>query len=141
MDVFRRDLSNDQLTKHVKVVTPEQQEYVKNSKPWSLAYDKFPSIVLIPESLEELQGIVRILNRHDEIDFATRGRGCGSSSAKDVIISMSAAAWQGIELVDDDGAGSVIVEVGAGTDWGDVDRGVGKLAPGHVGMCSQRLNL
>lgn len=107
--------------------------FERNTKPWSLAYDKKPKFVVIPESIEQLQSVVDIFRKSKPLDFAVRGRGCGSSSAADAIISLSASAFQHVEVISRDERDSVIVEVGAGTEWGDVDRKIEELAPEYVG--------
>lgn len=62
------------------------------------------------------------------MDFAARCGGCGSTSAKDVLISM--AAFDGVRF--DEAAKTVVVS--AGQIWGDVDSKMEELAPGHADM-------
>lgn len=68
------------------------------------------------------------LANETDLDFAVKCGGCGSVSAKDVLISM--AAFNGVEF--DESSRTVVV--GAGQTWGDVDRKMEGLAPGYAGM-------
>ena len=69
------------------------------------------------------------------LSFAIRGRGCGSASASDILISLSAPDFQAINLIqhknDSDNKGPII-DVSAGCNWGAVDAFVEKEAPGFA---------
>lgn len=102
------------------ILDPTSPHFATNSAPWSLAYDKSPSLVLIPSTLEQLQATVKCLCDSD-LDFAVRGRGFGSSSAADVVLSMTAFD----EITFDEKA--QIIQIGAGLDWGEVDERLATL--------------
>lgn len=107
------------------VFEPNSPAFASNAVPWSLSYDQSPQLVLRPSTEPLLQGVVKYLYNSD-LDFAIRSRGLGSSSAKDVILSLSAFA----NLTFDDAR--EIVEVGAGLDWGEVDTKLAALAPDYL---------
>ena len=116
----------------VRVYDAAHPEYRENTKPWSLAYDKHPTVLLIPQTVEQLQLIVKTLYDHEDIDFAIRGRGCGSASASDVLVSLSAKPFQEISLVSSGATHGLLVDVGGGTEWGAVDAFMEEHAPGNV---------
>lgn len=89
--------------------------FTSNTVPWSLSYDQKPLLALLPSSLSSLQAVIKYLYEHENIDFAIRGRGVGSASAQDVIVSMS--SWTDVVFDEE----QKIVDIGAGNDWGDVD--------------------
>ena len=61
------------------------------------------------------------------LDFGIRSGGLGSSSAKDVVVSMS--AFDDVVFSPEDET----VLIGAGQTWGDVDRKMADVAPGYAG--------
>lgn len=89
--------------------------FTSNTVPWSLSYDQRPSLSLVPSSLTSFQAVIKYLYEHEDIDFAIRGRGVGSASAQDVVVSMS--NWTDVVFDQD----QKTVDIGAGSDWGDVD--------------------
>jgi len=101
-----------------EIIDKTSPHFTDHSVPWSLAYDRSPQLVLVPSSIEYLQTAVQRLCELD-VDFAVRGRGVGSSSARDVILSMRSFD----EIKFDENSSTVVI--GAGLDWGQVD---GKLA-------------
>lgn len=107
------------------ILEPSSRDFKSHSTPWSLSYDRSPAIVVVPSTLEELTLVVKYLYDSD-LDFAVRGRGVGSASASDVILSLK--AFQ--DVVFDEA--SLTVELGAGLEWGQVDERLITLAPGYV---------
>lgn len=97
-----------------EIIEPSSPSFKSHSTPWSLSYDKHPTLVLAPSTIERVQAVVKLLCE-TSLDFAVRGRGVGSASASDVILSMK--AFQEIRFDEHKG----MVEVGAGLDWGQVD--------------------
>ncbi|KAK1634119.1 FAD binding domain-containing protein [Colletotrichum phormii] len=69
------------------VITPDDPSYKLHSEPFAIQKQLNPSMVLVPSTIEELSSIVRFLYS-SSLDFAIRGHGFKSPSAKDVIISM-----------------------------------------------------
>lgn len=114
-DCFRSILPLDEF------VAAADSTFKSHTLPWSLSYDQCPSLALIPSSLSSLQAVIKYLYEHDKIDFAIRGRGVGSASAKDVIVCMT--MWTEITF----DAANLTVELGAGLDWGEVDTQLAKL--------------
>lgn len=80
-----------------------------------------------PQIVPALQKILQYLCESD-LDFAVRSGGVGSSSAKDVVLSLTAFNEMKVD------AASETVIIGAGQPWRDVDRKMEELAPGYVGM-------
>lgn len=120
-------LSSLELKSRLELIVPDDEIFLPNTPhfkahttPWSLFYDRNPSIVLVPSTLTTLQEVVRFLHDSD-FDFAVRGRGCGNSSAADVVLSMR--SFDKI-LFDRE---NETVSIGAGLDWGQVDEGLATL--------------
>lgn len=102
-------------------------DFRSHSVPWSLSYDRQPSLAIAPSSLAQVQNIVKYLYDHKTIDFAIRGRGTGSTSAQDVILSM-----RNFNDITFDEAKQE-VEIGAGCDWGEVDSRLAALVSESIG--------
>ncbi|KAK3670285.1 hypothetical protein LTR78_009839 [Recurvomyces mirabilis] len=98
-----------------EVFEPGQQEYKTQSLPWSRHAEQNPKLVVQPTTLERLQEVVKFLYISD-LDFAIRNTGTGSVSASDVLVSM-----HGFKSFAFDEASESII-VGAGLDWGEVDK-------------------
>ncbi|KAL9079663.1 MAG: hypothetical protein Q9159_007709 [Coniocarpon cinnabarinum] len=115
----------------LKTFTSRDSVYQENTVPWSLSYDASPALLLIPDSISQLQTAIRNLYA-TSLDFTVRGRGCGSASAKDVLISLSAPAFQNISLVSATESEGPVIDVAAGCDWSAVDAFVEENLPGHA---------
>jgi FAD/FMN-containing dehydrogenase len=100
-------------------------DFRSHTLPWSLSYDRSPELAVTPSSLEQLQQAIKYLYDSD-LEFAARGKGVGSASASDVVLSLR--AFQDV-LFDE---ASLTVQIGAGLDWGQVDTKLATLAPGYV---------
>lgn len=119
--------ANVELADVFETILPESEildrsspEFPRHSTPWSVAYEKSPKLVLVPSTLERLQATVKKLCEMD-VDFAVRGRGVGSSSASDVILSMRSFEEIGFD------ENSEAVLLGSGLDWGQVDEKLATL--------------
>ncbi|RYP04715.1 hypothetical protein DL764_004265 [Monosporascus ibericus] len=107
------------------VLEPGSTAFASHSLPWSLSYEKSPQLVVCPSTEPLLQNVIKYLYSSD-LDFAIRGRGLGSSSAEDVILSL-----RGFDEITFDAAREIAV-VGAGLDWGEVDVKLATLAPDYL---------
>lgn len=107
------------------VLEPSSADFKNHTTPWSLSYDRSPAIAVVPRTLEQLRRTVKYLYDSD-LEFAIRGKGVGSASASDVVLSLR--SFQDV-LFDE---ASLTVQIGAGLDWGQVDTKLATLAPGHV---------
>jgi FAD/FMN-containing dehydrogenase len=120
MDQIRAILSNDE------VIKPSDPAYTKESQVWSAQKNKHPQFVARPKTIETLSKLLKALNDND-VEFDVRSGGCGSASARGVLISMS--AFDGFEFNKEE----EYVVVGAGQLWRDVDAKVESLTPGYSG--------
>ncbi|KAF4556461.1 FAD-binding domain-containing protein 55 [Elsinoe fawcettii] len=118
LDKLRGLLSADE------VLEQGSSEYNLQAKPWSVHADQHPQLVVTPKSLDTLSKIVKYLYE-SELDFAVRNTGTGSVSARDVILST-----HGFKSFDYDKTGNTLT-IGAGLDWGEVDRWMTENVPGH----------
>lgn len=109
-----------------ETILPSSPSYARESQVWSAQKNKHPKLVARPETKETLSKLLQTLNDSD-LDFAVRGGGCGSASASDVLISIS--AFDGFEFDRE----KEIVTVGAGQVWREVDRKVEEAAEGYSG--------
>ncbi|KAJ5558518.1 hypothetical protein N7535_008733 [Penicillium sp. DV-2018c] len=110
------------LLEEDEVLTEESEEYKANSQPWAAQKDQKPPLVIRPTSVKSLSTVVARLYSSD-IDFAIRGHGFSSASAKDVIVSMT--AFDDFEF-DTKEEWAV---VGAGQTWSEVYDKMEKVAP------------
>ncbi|KAF2222272.1 cysteine desulfurase [Elsinoe ampelina] len=118
LDALRALLSPDE------VFDQGSNEYEAQAKPWSVHADKNPLLVIAPSSVKSLSIAVRYLY-NSNLDFAIRNTGTGSVSAKDVILST-----HGFKSFNYDGSTNVLT-LGAGLDWGGVDRWMDGNASGY----------
>jgi FAD/FMN-containing dehydrogenase len=128
-------LTSSQISSIKSILSPDEiidqlsPSYATESKVWSFQKNQHPELVVRPKTLASLQSVLVYLSDLD-LDFAVRSGGVGSSSGKDVVLSMTAFS----ELEWDSDSETVIV--GAGQTWGDVDLKMEEKAPGFLGMCS-----
>src|ERR1700761_109332 len=72
-----------------EIVQPGSQLYGEETKTWAAQRNLKPNVLVRPESAQQLARVLAYL--HDtELDFAVRSGGVGSSSAKDVLVSLAA---------------------------------------------------
>ena len=112
------------------VLTSEDPSYRLHSEPYAIQKQSNPHVVLVPNSVEVLAKILRVLYDSD-LDFVVRGHGFKSASAKHVIISM-------INFKDFtyDSTGK-IATVGAGATWVEVVEKMDSVDPGYSGKLSK----
>ncbi|KAJ9635178.1 hypothetical protein H2199_008664 [Coniosporium tulheliwenetii] len=108
-----------------EMIDPSSPLYQDNTRCWSYQKDLKPPLVLRPTSLPSLQATIKYLS-NTELDFAIRSGGTGSSSAKDVVLSMSAFD----KLVFNVEEETAVID--AGQTWGDVYRKLEDRAPGYA---------
>jgi cysteine desulfurase len=109
-----------------EIIQPHSQLYQEETKTWAAQRNLSPKVLLRPRSVERLARALAYLN-DTELDFAVRSGGVGSSSAKDVLISLG--AFDGFEH--EPAAGTITV--GAGQTWGEVDQKLEQAASGYAG--------
>jgi FAD/FMN-containing dehydrogenase len=109
-----------------EIIEPSSPNYYKETQVWSAHKNLHPKLVVRPKSIASLSKILRTINETD-IEFTVRGGGCGSTSTRGVLISMS--TFDSFEFNQEDET----VTIGAGQLWRDVDRKVEQLAPGYSG--------
>ena len=105
-----------------EIITKDSPVYKDNSQPWAAQKDQKPPLVVRPLSAAALSKTVSLFYSMD-IHFAVRGHGFMSSSAHDVIISMT--GFDDFQLDREQG----LATVGAGQPWIDVYRKIEDAAP------------
>lgn len=117
-----------------ELIYPDFQLYKEETKTWAAQRNLSPKVLVRPQSVVQLARVLAYLNDTD-LKFAIRSGGMGSSSAKDVLISMT--AFDGFEL----DAGKETITIGAAQTWGEVDQKMEKYAPGYAGESTQYYHL
>ncbi|KAL0262017.1 hypothetical protein SLS55_003452 [Diplodia seriata] len=108
-----------------EILEPSSELYAQESKTWAAQKQKNPAVVVRPGNAERLQKLVPYL--YDSgLDFAIRCGGIGSSSAKDVVLSMK--QFDSFKYNQEDQT----VVVGAGQTWGDIEQKLEEVAPGRI---------
>ena len=110
-----------------EIIEPSSPSHRTESLPWAAQKDLHPRLVVRPTTLESLGVILAYLSQ-TPLDFAIRSQGFGSSSAKDVLISMT--AFDGFEFDQE----NEVVTVGAGQTWEDYYKKMETVAPDYAGM-------
>ncbi|KAF4628595.1 hypothetical protein G7Y89_g9555 [Cudoniella acicularis] len=108
-----------------EIITPESDSFATWATCWAANLDRHPSLVLQPKSLPALQRIVKFLYE-SSLDFAIHSTGTGSSSARDIILSM--AHFNEVCF----NAEQETVILGAGQKWENVYRKLEQQAPGYA---------
>lgn len=109
-----------------EILEPSSELYTKESTTWAAQKQQHPALVVRPGSAERLQKLVPYLYESG-LDFAIRCGGIGSSSAKDVVVSMK--QFDSFKYNPDDHT----IVVGAGQLWGDIEQKLEEVAPGRIG--------
>ncbi|KAF6812124.1 cysteine desulfurase [Colletotrichum plurivorum] len=104
------------------VVKPEDELYALHSEPFAIQKQQNPQVVLVPESTDELAAILRFLYASD-LDFAIRGHGFKSPSAKHVVVSTMSFNDLEYDPV------KKIATVGASATWSEVVAYMDKVDP------------
>ncbi|KAL0943037.1 cysteine desulfurase [Colletotrichum truncatum] len=104
------------------VATPKDAAYTLHSEPFAIQKQLNPLVVLIPSSVDELAEIVRFLYESN-LDFAIRGHGFKSPSAKHVVVSMM--KFNGLDY----DPTKKIATIGASATWSEVVTYMEKVDP------------
>lgn len=113
-----------------EIVTPTSPDYEEQSKTWAIQANKNPGLVAVPKTVGTLSRIVSIANGAS-IDIGIRCTGIGNSSAKDVLISLS--AFKSFSFNPDEET----ITFGAGHNWGEIDDKVEEHAPGYAAVSAR----
>lgn len=113
-----------------RVLTSKDPSYRLHSEPYAIQKQRNPHVVLVPDSAEALAKIMRVLY-HSDLEFAVRGHGFKSASAKHVIISMLDFKEFSYDSTDK------IATVGAGATWAEVVDNMERVDPGYSGKHSR----
>lgn len=108
------------------VITPDDPSYKLHSEPFAIQKQLCPSVVLVPSTIEELSSIVQFLYS-SSLEFAIRGHGFKSPSAKDVIVSM--LSFKSLEY----DSTKKIATVGASATWEEVVGFMERVDPEYSG--------
>ena len=109
-----------------EIIEPLSPSYRSESLTWAAQKDRHPRLVLRPKTVKSLSTILAYLST-TPLEFAVRSQGFGSSSAKDVLISMT--AFDGFDFDRE----NEIVTVGAGQTWEDYYKKMEQVAPEYNG--------
>jgi FAD/FMN-containing dehydrogenase len=107
------------------VIDPSSALYGGETRCWAFQRDLHPTLVLRPESVEQLQSTIKYLYGSD-LNFAIRSGGMGGSSSRSVILSLSAFN----DFAYDDHNKTVII--GVGQDWDTVGAKLEEVAPNYA---------
>lgn len=113
-----------QLLRPHEIITPNTPTYQPSIQTWACQKQQYPQIVVRPTSIESLSQVISHLYPTD-LQFAIYGHGFSSTSAKDVLINMT--AFDEFHFDSD----SETVTIGAGQTWAEVYRKLGEAAPGY----------
>ena len=109
------------------LIEPSSPSYRSESLTWAAQKNLQPRLVVRPTTFESLSKILAHLSK-SPLDFAVRSQGFGSSSAKDVLISMT--AFDEFEFDRE----KEVVTVGAGQTWEGYYKKMEETAPEYNGM-------
>ena len=109
------------------LIEPSSPSYRSESLTWAAQKNLHPRLVVRPATLESLSNILAHLS-NSPLEFAVRSQGFGSSSAKDVLISMT--AFDEFEFDRE----NEVVTVGAKQTWEEYYRKMEEIAPDFNGM-------
>ncbi|OAP61534.1 hypothetical protein AYL99_03737 [Fonsecaea erecta] len=118
------------LVEHDELALPGSQLYIDESKTWAAQRNLHPKVLIRPRSVERLSQVLAYLN-NSERDFAVRSGGVGSSSTKDVLISL--ATFDGFQF----DPSTETITIGAGQTWGEVDQKLEKEGGGYAALSAR----
>ena len=98
-----------------EIILPGSPRDKVESRVWAAQKNLHPKMVARPKTVKTLTSLIAALCKTD-LDIAVRSGGCGSSSARDVLISLTAFDGFRLDKV------SEYIEIGAGQTWGEVDQ-------------------
>ena len=110
-----------------EVIEPSSPSYRSESIPWAAQKDLHPRLVIRPTTVESLSTALAFLSK-SSLEFGVRSQGFGSSSAKDVLISMT--AFDRFEFDRE----NKVVTVGAGQTWEEYYKKMEEVAPEYNGI-------
>ncbi|RFU76338.1 fad binding domain-containing [Trichoderma arundinaceum] len=113
-----------------EILALDTAEYLEESKTWAAQKNLRPKLVVQPKSLESLCKLVALL-RGTTLDIGVRSQGYGSSSAKDVLISMTRFDAFEYNLAEE------TITIGAGQTWNQVDENIDKFCPGYATLSTR----
>ncbi|KAJ5163948.1 uncharacterized protein N7500_005778 [Penicillium coprophilum] len=123
--MFPRSSIADLPLSSSEIIYPDSPLYGPESCTWAAQKDLKPKIIARPSTTSSLASLLSCLS-NSNIDWAVRSTGVGSSSASDVLISLS--AFDKFEY----NAEEQTVLIGAGQTWGEVDQKIEDNVPGHA---------
>ena len=112
-----------------EIIERSSPTHHSESVPWAAQKNLNPELVIRPKSLESLSNVLAYISK-TPLDFAVRSQGFGSSSAKDVLISMTAFDEFKFDREKE------VVTVGAGQSWEDYYKKMEEAAPDYNGTLS-----
>ncbi len=107
-----------------EIILPSSDLYLAETSTWAAQRNLHPRLIVQPSSTQSLSEIVAHLATTD-LDFAIRGSGYGSASAKDVLISMTS-----FDDFDFDRESEVLT-IGAGLLWREYYDRMENVAPDY----------
>ena len=110
-----------------EIIEPSSPSYSSESTTWAAQKNLHPRLVIRPATVESLSTALAYLSK-SPLEFGVRSQGFGSSSAKDVLISMTAFDRFGFDRENE------IVTVGAGQTWEDYYKKMEQVAPEYNGI-------
>ena len=110
-----------------EIIEPSSPSYQSESSTWAAQKNLHPRLVIRPTTVESLSSALAYLSK-SSLDFGVRSQGFGSSSAKDVLISMT--RFDGFEFDRENEE----VTVGAGQTWEEYYKKMEQVAPEYNGI-------
>ena len=110
-----------------EIIEPSSASFHAESVTWAAQKNLHPRLVIRPTSVESLSTALAYLS-NSTLEFGVRSQGFGSSSAKDVLISMTA-----FDRFDFDRENEVVT-VGAGQTWEEYYKKMEQVAPEYNGI-------
>lgn len=115
------------------VITPADPSYKHHSEPFAIQKQLNPPVVLIPGTIKELSTIVQFLYA-SKLEFAIRGHGFKSPSAKHVVVSM--LNFKSLEY----DSVKKIATIGASATWSEVVSFMDQVDPEYSGKQFHRIS-
>ena len=110
-----------------EVIEPSSPSYRSESITWAAQKNLHPRLVIRPTTVESLSTALAYLSK-SSLEFGVRSQGFGSSSAKDVLISLT--AFDRFEFDRE----NEVVTVGAGQTWEEYYKKMEEVAPEYNGI-------
>ena len=110
-----------------EIIEPSSPSYRSESITWAAQKNLHPRLVIRPTTVESLSTALAYLSK-SSLQFGVRSQGFGSSSAKDVLISMTAFDRFHFDRENE------VVTVGAGQTWEEYYKKMEQVAPEYNGI-------